>query len=705
MKKDISRRDFIKGAAVSTLSISAMGMLSACTAPPEVPAGPAAPPEVPAAPSAPPASVSPKEIIKQVSLNEPEKWDYEADIIIVGTGTSCYGSIKMADSGLSIIAMDSYATAGGATGISGGMQWLPNNKFSQGFGDTREKSLKYVKAMRKTAPISDLQCEAFVDNAGPMLDYITPILESTSVGIVATQTEGFGDFYPHWDGGLDQGRTVDFRVPGNIFGATDWRKAYLEAQETRGVQFVLGMKATKLVSRFDKDGVPEVLGVIAVKNGREIAFKANKGVLLNTGGFDWNEKLCNTFLATPTKYACSLNTCVGSGLEMSMALGADLCNMTETFGHITYKEKAEEQKALGVPVNIMYERMMPRQIIVNSSGRRFINESTDYDSSWRAMAGYKTYGDHDLENVPCWIVMDSKHVADYGFNVSAFIGPVDERGVPPFFKEGATLRELAEKCNIDPDGLEDEVAKFNKYCENMYDPDFHRGENPFEWHFFSDTSKPEGPARNLGPINVGPYYAGELAPAMLGTNGGPRLNEFAQVMHVSGSAIGRLYACGNCAGFGGPGPGYGGGGGTIGPGLVMGYIAANHILDNLKTNWDGTNTVGVVTKIDPADLQVDDAGVDLSYVAPVAYNPGTYTAIAQGMDKITVTMTFSADAITDIQIDGPGETAGIGADAIEKIIAKVKETKSGAIDTVSGATITSKAVKEAVADCIAQATR
>ena len=687
MGKKLSRRSFVKGTMAGALGLASVGLMGGAVMAEEAPQQPKA-------------------------INEPDQWDYESDVVVIGTGTSCYGTIKLADSGLSVIAIEAHATAGGTTGISGGMQWLPNNHFAQEMGDTREKSLAYVKNMRKTSGITDAQCEAFVDNAGPMLDFVTPILEGTSVGVKATQTEGFGDFYAHWEGGMAEGRTVDFRIPGDFFGAANWRKAYLEAQEKLGVQFALKTTATKFVYRFDDAGVPEILGVIAERDGKEYSFKARKGVLLATGGFDWDQELCNTFLATPTEYACSLNTLTGKGLRMAMSVGADLSNMTETFGHITYKVKAEEQKAKGVPCNIMYERMMPRQIIVNSKGRRFINESSDYDSSWRSMAGYKTWGDHDLENVPAWIIMDRKHVDTYGFKVSAYIGDVDERGVPPYFYEAPTLRELAEKIGVDPDGLEDEVKKFNGYCENLYDPDFHRGENPFEWYFFSDSSVEPGPARNLGPIEEGPFYAGELAPAMLGTCGGPKLNEHAQVMHVSGAPVGRLYACGNCSGFGGPGPGYGGGGGTIGPGLTMGYIAANHIIETLTTNWDGTDTTGEVTSIEAGDVANTENGLD-SYgdhgfgtesTVVNAFNPGTYSAEADGLGgPVKVTMTFSGDAITDVQIEGAGETPDIGGAAIETLKEAIMKAQSAEIDVIAGASITSNAVLTAARSCIEQA--
>lgn len=63
------------------------------------------------------------------------------------------------------------------------------------------------------------------------------------------------------------------------------------------------------------------------------------------------------------------------------------------------------------------------------------------------------------------------------------------------------------------------------------------------------------------------------------------MNEASQCLHISERPIGRLYGCGNFTGFGGPGRGYAGAGGTIGPALVMAYIAAGHILQNQK-DWE-----------------------------------------------------------------------------------------------------------------------
>lgn len=86
------------------------------------------------------------------------------------------------------------------------------------------------------------------------------------------------------------------------------------------------------------------------------------------------------------------------------------------------------------------------------------------------------------------------------------------------------------------------------------------------------------------------------------------------------------------------------------------------------------------------------------------YTPGTYTATAKGYGgDVTVTMTFEADRIVEVTITGDGETAGIGSAAIEEMPAQILEAQSAEVDGVSTASYSTKAVKTAAADCIAQA--
>ena len=85
------------------------------------------------------------------------------------------------------------------------------------------------------------------------------------------------------------------------------------------------------------------------------------------------------------------------------------------------------------------------------------------------------------------------------------------------------------------------------------------------------------------------------------------------------------------------------------------------------------------------------------------YTPGTYTGTATGIGEVKVTMTFSETAITDVVIDASNETESIGGVAAPTLKDALMEAQSTEIDNISGATITTNAVKKAAASCIEQA--
>jgi fumarate reductase flavoprotein subunit len=86
------------------------------------------------------------------------------------------------------------------------------------------------------------------------------------------------------------------------------------------------------------------------------------------------------------------------------------------------------------------------------------------------------------------------------------------------------------------------------------------------------------------------------------------------------------------------------------------------------------------------------------------YTPGTYTASAAGFGgEITVSMTFSESEILEVNVTGDKETEGVGSNAVANLPALIKEAQSADVEAVSGATISSKAIMQAAADCILQA--
>lgn len=98
---------------------------------------------------------------------------------------------------------------------------------------------------------------------------------------------------------------------------------------------------------------------------------------------------------------------------------------------------------------------------------------------------------------------------------------------------------------------------------------------------------------------------------------------------------------------------------------------------------------------DEPDNSPDQAGV---------YTPGTYESSAQGYGgAVTVSITVDANSITDVKITGDQETPSVGGAALETLAGQIKEAQSADIDGVSGASLTSKGVKEAAAVAIAKA--
>ena len=97
------------------------------------------------------------------------------------------------------------------------------------------------------------------------------------------------------------------------------------------------------------------------------------------------------------------------------------------------------------------------------------------------------------------------------------------------------------------------------------------------------------------------------------------------------------------------------------------------------------------------------SSVAASSAAAGLYTPGTYTASAKGIGSVKVTMTFDANSITDVQLDLSEETASIGQAAGDTLKQAILDAQGSEIDMVSGSTVTSKAVQEAAANCIAQA--
>ena len=534
----------------------------------------------------------------------------EFDVVVVGTGAAGLTAATVAaESGASVAIFEKAGLVGGTTAWSGGQVWIPNNPHMADVGtsDDRQRAITYIMSLSRDLLDRDL-VEAYVDGGPEMVEF----LESRSP-VQFYAVPGMPDYHPEFPGGnADGGRTVEcplypfadlgewaarvtpspyFPNPHITMSETPLGKAIpdppspaelerrlehdergcgqalvgrlLRACLDRGVEPRTGCSVRELLT---EDGA--VAGVTFDGPDGLVDVRANRGVILASGGFEWDRDLCRAFLRGPMSHPVSIETNTGDGLRMAMKAGAMLANMREAWW-IPVAAVPDEENPMG-RVLINGQRTLPHSIMVNKRGRRFTNEAANYNAFGGAFH-VEDVSRFEYANLPCWLVFDQNYADKYGFRVASGI---EGKGVPAWVPRGDTPAALAALIGADPESITDTIGRWNAHCADGADPDFGRGDSAFD-RWWGDPYLKGTPEATLGPLDAGPYYAVEIHSGCLGTKGGPKANRHGQVIGVDGDPIAGLYVAGNA--MGSPfGMTYGGPGGTIGPAMVFGYLAARH---------------------------------------------------------------------------------------------------------------------------------
>lgn len=494
-------------------------------------------------------------------------WDLEADVVLVGTGTGLVGGLTAAAAGLEVVALEKRGVVGGSTGHSGGVAWIPNNHLmaAEGIEDSREHARTYLTRLAQ-GQADDALLDAFLDGGPEMLRFVEA--HSPLRFRVSTIMGDNADYHPEWPGAVQKGRSVEPITdrPG-LFGP-ELIAGLQQGFEAAGGRILLETAARRLIVAEDAEGERRVIGVEAERDGAPLRVRARRGVQLAAGGFEWDAEMKRHFLRGPVLYSLGANGNEGDGHRMAMAVGADLRNMNEIWGITVYRGEAEPlaEHRMGATLNAEIEKRAAASIVVNDRGERFQNEAADYDTTWRSYHTWENWGELGYRNLPAFLLFD-----EGARRRGTIAGLKADQPLPDWVASAPSLSELAEKLGIDAEGLARTVSRFNVYARELRDPDFHRGESSYDRYGQADKSI------TLAPLEKAPFYGAEIAPADLGTCGGPRVNGDAQVLDPFGTPIPGLYASGNNAGVGSPGTSYGGGGGTIGPAMTFAYLAGRHL--------------------------------------------------------------------------------------------------------------------------------
>lgn len=575
----MSRRTFLQGAAAGALATAGAGVLAGQSAK-SAWADEASDEESEEETS---TTVSASETFDDGSI----EWDKQADLVIVGSGTGLIAALAATDAGGSVIVLEKAGATGGVTwNISGCTNWVPGNNvmLEEGYEENSDEDvLQYLKLADAYQGSSDERKLDYIVNAKKVLQYYQDEWGFTF------KCDWTGDYYNN-EYAVRRGRAVSFwNEEEEAFyesGYDIYQDFVAPLMEERDVEFLTSTPASALFH----NASGEVTGVLATtEDGETLKIGANKGVLLSAGGFDWNEDMVRRYLNVPIGATQAYSQNTGDGIRMGQAVGADLENMSATWGGSSIITNTDGTIELSDDNVFDYGtyRGCPFCITVNKHGNRFFNESCAYAPSSNVYDGYDS-GDYSYLNVPAYMIFSDNYVQILGWpdpSASFDLTDVDtsDEARPDFVQKFDTLEELAETMGINAENLENTVTRFNTFCETGTDEDFHRGEGPYEdanydlenGYAFTEDAWPlveDLPNRCLGPI-TSPYYVVVEAPGSVNTCGGIRVNTNFQALDPEGEPIPGLYASGsNC---GGPnGSCYGGAGGSIGPGFYGAFRAA-----------------------------------------------------------------------------------------------------------------------------------
>lgn len=531
------------------------------------------------------------------------------DVVVLGTGAAgLTAAITAHDAGARVAVFEKAERVGGTSAWSGGMVWVPGNHHMAELGleDSRESVMTYLLSMSHGLMDEEL-VGAFVDAGPEMLEYLEAKTPAQFQVI-----RDFPDYHPEHPGAARKGGrslecplfpfadlgpwqdrvTVGPQLSGNILmsetslgrGAPggvpaqemERRKlrdergagqglmgALLKGCLDRGIEPVTGARALELLTE-DRT----VVGVVLETPEGRREVRATGGVVLATGGFEWDRDMVSTFIRGPLERTAAVPTNTGDGLRMAMRIGAGLGNMREAWWVPIIDVPMPDGTVAGWQVN--GERSRPHSIMVNKKGKRFADEAANYNALGAAFHVLDVT-DFDYVNHPAWLVVDDFYLRRYG--LAGFKSGAGAP-TPDWIVEAPTLAELAGRLDVPVDALDETVARWNAGAAEGRDPDFRRGESLHD-RWWGDSTFGEGPESTVGPLDTAPFYAVRVYSGCLGTKGGPRTDADGQVLDVDGRPFAGLYAAGNVMASV-LGMTYGGAGGTLGPAMVFGYLSGRH---------------------------------------------------------------------------------------------------------------------------------
>lgn len=487
----LSRRDFLKGAAATgALAAGAVG-LAGCTK----------------------------------DTGGVERWDYEADVVVCGYGgAGASTAVTAHDAGAKVIILEKLANGGGNTAVSGGGFLCPTNA---------EDAFTYISALYDYS-LSDYDediVRVFANESVNNLEWFQSLDESVECAIYGHAG------YSSLPGAESQDKwrvnSADRSPAQALFGVFTHA-----VEEQRGIQVLYNTPAKELI--INNSG--EVIGVIAEQGGQEVTIKAKRGVALTTGGYEFSEEMLKNYVKGSPIYGLGSPGNTGDGIRMAQKVGAKLWHMNGVSCPVGIKVPDYD-------VAFFVGFAAPGCIWVDKNAKRFVDEVSVEAHAGLLAVDHFSAKEHMYPRIPLYAIFDETTrlagpfssipmgAAGAQYSWSKDNSAEIDKG---WITKASSLSELASKVNLDAATLEATVGKWNEDVKNNEDTLFGRP-------ITSDPSKAYLDQTNTiksAPIEQSPFYAAELYPTLLNTQGGPKRNSKAQILDAFGEPIPRLYSSG-----------------------------------------------------------------------------------------------------------------------------------------------------------------
>jgi len=452
-----------------------------------------------------------------------QHWDSQADVVIVGAGMAGYcAALQAAEAKADVLILEKMPDVGGTSAMCGGLFAFAGTDLQREHG-IEDSDDRLFDDLRRVG--------GYRNDERLVRAYVTHQL-ATYYWLKERGVQ-FGPPEASAGQSVPRSHHTNSRA---VIGALAAR-----ASEKDNIRVWTNAAVTRLVREHDDAPVE---GVIVVRDGKDVAVRARRGVILTSGGFSRNKKLLETFapLQADVNTVCGKG-CTGDGLLMAWKLGSDMRDMAyakSTFGN--HPDSGSERHLLLFPV-------YRGAIAVNKNGRRFVNESLSY----------KLLGDACLQqpDAMSYQVFDQTVMDKTSPGVLTF--DFEEALRDGYMLKADRLAQLAAKIGVDANTLTATVREYNRRIAQGVEDEFGRTSMSNQFGSLVQLDKP-------------PYYAYPSVNVMLGTYCGIAINTRMEVIDVFDQPISGLYAAGEVHG-GFHGAAYMTGSG-LGKAAIFGRIAA-----------------------------------------------------------------------------------------------------------------------------------